>query len=601
MKNRLLQWVKLSSARGKLRNKLLFIYFVLIVLPLGLFTLYAYLRVRSVVQKQTFSAAQNAFDDTVMSVQQAFGRLDKVLDILTIDPLVYSMSSNDPLDYTYIRRLEDSNQFALTLEHLRVLSDIERIRLYVNNDYLYANTQSNILQVSQIRDSAWYDTTTQQSTRIWLAPVDFTDQSAAEQGWFSSVQVIYNPRSVKEPLAILRADADAQRIAQLVGGTSITENGLLLVLRDNEVLLCSGTAAPQELTSLVSQLPAADLGSWQLMEIHGKRYYAQCSALANPGWRMASLLPYNDVFRLSNELRTEMLVTVALVGAVAYLLAYAISKATLKRLALLTQTMQAVEQGNVAARLEPIGNDEIAQLMGGFSRMMDRVDGLMEEKLEQGRQIKNLELKALQAQINPHFLYNSLDLINCTAITHNVPQISRMVHALSRFYKLSLSRGREVIPLADETKHAQLYVELQNMRFDNRVQVEWVLDENAAHCQIIKIVLQPLIENAIIHGIFETPSKSGHLRVCTHREGSAIRILIEDDGAGMDEATRLANFSPTPLGGIAQTTGGYGVRNIHDRLRLAYGEAFGLFCESTPGEGTRVTVLIPAVEPPKQT
>ena len=254
-----------------------------------------------------------------------------------------------------------------------------------------------------------------------------------------------------------------------------------------------------------------------------------------------------------------------------------------------------VEQGDVRTRLHPEGNDEIAQLMGGFDQMMDRIDRLMEERVEYARQIKHLELKALQAQINPHFLYNSLDLINCTAISRNVPEISRMVRSLGQFYRASLSHGREVIPLADEIRHAQLYVDIQNMRFDNRVRVEWQLDEGAGQCQVIKIILQPLIENAMIHGIFEKPSKTGTIRVRTQRDGELLRITIEDDGAGMEEATRLANFSPTPSGN-RETEGGYGVRNICDRLRIVYGEPYGLFCESAPGEGTQVTVLLPAIE-----
>lgn len=123
-----------------------------------------------------------------------------------------------------------------------------------------------------------------------------------------------------------------------------------------------------------------------------------------------------------------------------------------------------------------------------------------------------------------------------------------MVNALGRFYRLSLSKGREVIPLSDELKHAQLYVEIQNLRFENRVSVRWALDPAAAQCRIIKIVLQPLIENAIIHGIFEKPSKCGRLAVAVRREPDGIRITIEDDGVGMDEATLLSNFSPAGAG-----------------------------------------------------
>ena len=593
MKIRRLRWPALE--RGKLKTKLLCVYFLLVVLPLGLFTLYSYFRIRSVAREQAFSAAQNAFDSSAASVQQALDKLDEVLDILTADPLVYAMASNDPEDFSYIKRLEDSDQLELTFQHLRKLSGVARIRLYVNNGYLYTSGRDSILQASGTADAGWYKTVTSGDRRGWFAPVDFTGEMEGEQAWFSAMRVIYNPRAVLEPLAILRADTDAAYIFQYFDAGPVVENGSLLLLRGNQVLCASAEGlTEEERTGLAGRLPVSG-GGWERVDWNGRRYYAQCRDLADTGWRIASILPAAGVFRLSRELRLEMLAVVLLLSGVAYLLAYAISQSTLNRVSLFARTMETVEQGDVRTRLHPEGNDEIAQLMGGFDQMMDRIDHLMEERVEYARQIKHLELKALQAQINPHFLYNSLDLINCTAISRNVPEISRMVRSLGQFHRASLSHGREVIPLADEIRHAQLYVDIQNMRFDNRVRVEWQLDEGAGQCQVIKIILQPLIENAMIHGIFEKPSKTGTIRVRTQRDGELLRITIEDDGAGMEEATRLANFSPTPSGN-RETEGGYGVRNICDRLRIVYGEPYGLFCESAPGEGMQVTVLLPAIE-----
>lgn len=388
--------------------------------------------------------------------------------------------------------------------------------------------------------------------------------------------------------------------------------GILLLLRENEILYhSSGSPAPKSFGTLAGLLPASDTGVWEPVQIEGEDYYVQCRALSMEGWRMVSLLPFNDIFRLSHELRSEMLIIVAILGVAAYLLAVALSKSTLNRIFLLAQTMRRVEQGDVDVRMALSGNDEISQLMGNFNQMMNRIDGLMEEKVLYGQQIKNLELKALQAQINPHFLYNSLDLINCTAISRNVPEISRMVKALGRFYRISLSGGNDRIPLADEIRHAQLYTDIQNMRFENRVQVDWRLDEAAGECLIVKITLQPLIENAIIHGILEKPSRKGRLRVTTARSKKRVTITIEDDGVGMDEETLRMNFSPAPrkdtdeMPGDAHVKsrdtddapGGYGVRNICERLRIAYGKPYGLSCISTPGKGATVTILIPAVTP----
>ena len=597
MKNKLLNWIARLSSFGKLRKRLLFIYFLLIVLPLGFFSLYSNFRVRNVVQNQTLSAAQNAFDDTYLAINRIWTQLDEVIDILATDPLVYAVASNDPNDFAYIQRLQDSDQVATTFEQLRILSGVDRIQLYVNNEYGYSNDQNNIVQINGISNSQWYQGATLTANRYWCSPLDFSDQSDNERGWFSSMQTIYNPRSLLEPLAIVRVDIDQSRLHNILDGTSITENGMLLIMRDHEILAASCSAdGIEDIDAIAQKIKPTTTPTWTQIKENGTKYYIQSRVLNASGWHVASILPAKDIYQPGNMLSTEMLLIVAVVTIVAYLMAYFLSRSTLDRLSMLTRTMQEVENGNTDVRMEPSGDDEIAQLIGSFNQMMDEMDALMEDKVEYGRQIKNLELKALQAQINPHFLYNSLDLINCTAISHNIPEISKMVNALSKFYRLSLSKGQEIISLRDEIKHVNLYLQIQNLRFDNRIQVMWDLDPEADDCQVIKIILQPLIENAVIHGIFEKPSKSGCLNISTRRSQDDIYITIQDDGVGMDEQTLTKNFTPSVPGEIADTTGGYGVRNIHDRIKLAYGERYGLSCTSTIGKGTTVTVHIPAID-----
>ena len=597
MKNKLLNWIARLSSFGKLRKRLLFIYFLLIVFPLGFFSLYSNFRVRNVVQNQTLSAAQNAFDDTYLAINRIWTQLDEVIDILATDPLVYAVASNDPNDFTYIQRLQDSDQVATTFEQLRILSGVDRIQLYVNNEYSYSNDQNNIIQINDISNSRWYQGVTLTANRYWCSPSDFSDQSGNERGWFSSMQTIYNPRSLLEPLAIVRVDIDQSRLHNILDGTSITENGMLLIMRDQEILASSCSAdGIEDINAIAPKIKPTATPTWTQIKENGTKYYIQSRVLNASGWHVASILPAKDIYQPGNMLSAEMVFFVLILTVIAYLMAYFMSRSALDRLSHLTQTMQAVENGNTDVRMEPSGDDEIAQLIGSFNQMMDEMDALMEDKVEYGRQIKNLELKALQAQINPHFLYNSLDLINCTAISHNIPEISKMVNALSKFYRLSLSKGQEIISLRDEIKHVNLYLQIQNLRFDNRIQVTWDLDPEADDCRVIKIILQPLIENAVIHGIFEKPSKSGWLNISTRRSQDDIYITIQDDGVGMDAQTLTKNFTPSVSGEIADTTGGYGVRNIHDRMKLAYGERYGLSCTSTIGKGTTVTVHIPAID-----
>ena len=604
MKNKIWKdgWKKIITD-SSLRSKLVWIYFVLIILPLGFFSFYAIRRLNELTREQTLSSIQKAFNNTSASVEDELNRLEGVLDILTMDSIIYRVSSYDTSDYTYMQRLEDSNQLATTFDHLKTLSGVSGIRLYVKNDYLYSNQQRDIIPDSEVKDSRWYQQLGEALSSSWYYPGDFEEPPESGHECFSAMRVIYNPRDIRQPLAVLRVDTQAQRLRQLISQPESTENGIFLLLREKEVLLSSsdtitpGSRIPETAAAVIGQEQNPGPNSWISLLAQNENSYLLYRSLPVEGWYMAVLLPYEDVYRLSRTLRLEMLMVVFIVGLLSYGIALAISRTTLSRLSLLAQTMHAVEQGDVTARITPVGKDEIGQLMGSFSRMMERIDGLLEEKVAYGREIKNLELKALQAQINPHFLYNSLDLISCTAIVHNVPEITRLVNALARFYKLSLSKGKEVISLGDELMHARLYIQIQNMRFDDRIHVVWNIDEELLDCQIIKIVLQPIIENAIIHGIFEKKEKTGTLSVTVCRCGECIRIVVSDDGIGMSPSSDRENFADTGPGGISQTTGGYGIRNINDRLHLAYGASYGLSCESTPGVGTTVTLLIPVVRP----
>lgn len=255
-----------------------------------------------------------------------------------------------------------------------------------------------------------------------------------------------------------------------------------------------------------------------------------------------------------------------------------------------------MEAGNFQIKLPHSGKDEIGEIIDSFSSMSRRMECMINERYEMGRAVKNAELCALQAQINPHFLYNSLDLINCIAIRENVPQITEMVSALVKFYKLTLNSGHEIVTLSQELLHVKTYVRIQNIRFVEKIRFSCNQPEWLTLYTIPKILLQPLVENAIIHGILESPTQTGSVSVLFSREMSdqgeeEIRICVEDDGVGIPPHILDKILKEDCL----HKGSGYGVKNVNERIQLFYGERFGLSYESTRPGGTKVNVRIPAV------
>ena len=213
MKNKLRAFGRSLLLDVGLRGKLLCIFFLLLVLPLGAFTLYGFHRINTVIEEQTYSAAQKAFEDTHTAVEDLLGRLTQVADILAMDPSLYALAASDPAGTSYIQRLEDRDRISTTFTYLRSMSGVDRVRLYVSNDYLYTNS-ADIVSLDSVRNSAWFSAFESGSAVGWFGPADFADQPEGERDWYSLMRLIYDPSHVQHPLAILRVDVAACRFCR---------------------------------------------------------------------------------------------------------------------------------------------------------------------------------------------------------------------------------------------------------------------------------------------------------------------------------------------------------------------------------------------------
>lgn len=592
MKNSILKKLRLLISDSSLRTKLILIFVVLLLLPSSAFTFYASGRIKTVVREQTFSAARKAFEETVTAMQSRIEKVSAVPDLLVYDERLYSIASTGEQTYSYVRQLENQRILSASFHQLEMLSEVSGIRLYVQNDYLYSNDNQHIFPMHNISETDWCKNLLEQGSQMWFTPLELAEDSAERQ--FSYMRVLYKPEALLTPLAILRIDLDATVMEEAIRYSTTTQNGMVFLLDNGKIALRNGSSDyTQTKQGFVDSLCALSSDEWVPVELDGKDYFAYSTILQPAPWQLVTVIPVSDISRVSTDLQRELMVVMALVAGIAFCLAIFLSNRLLQRIWQLTDAVQKVEDGNVDVQLQSNSKDEIGRLITHFNHMMGRIRQLLDEKVTYGIEIKNLELKALQAQINPHFLYNTLDTINCLALQENVPEISELVAALAGFYRISLSRGQDVIPIRDEIRHAQMYLRIQNSRFEDQVHVRWEINPQIEDMPIIKIVLQPIIENALIHGIFERADSCGNLFVRGRIDGQDIYISVTDDGVGMPSDVISANFKHETQE-ISRTSGGYGVRNINDRLKIAYGPKYGLSCESTVGVGTTVTIHIPA-------
>jgi two-component system sensor histidine kinase YesM len=246
--------------------------------------------------------------------------------------------------------------------------------------------------------------------------------------------------------------------------------------------------------------------------------------------------------------------------------------------------------------------DEITELGMSFNVMVGKIKELLDAKITEHENLKKAELRALQAQINPHFLYNTLDAIIWMAEARKTDKVVELVHELSRFFRISLSKGRDWITVREEVEHVVSYLAIQKMRYRDILDFKVEVPDNLFDGQILKLTLQPLVENALYHGI-KNKRNGGTITVRGRRlEGDLLQIRIEDDGIGMTQE-RLAEIRALldiDIDAANEVTGegGYGVNNVNQRIKLYYGQAYGLTIESEYMHGTSVSVVIPMQRAP---
>ena len=255
------------------------------------------------------------------------------------------------------------------------------------------------------------------------------------------------------------------------------------------------------------------------------------------------------------------------------------------RIKKLQYIMDTVEQGDFHVEISNNNDDEIGLLMDSFSKMIAKLNYLINEVYKSKIKEKEYEMTALQAQINPHFLYNTLSMINWKAIEAGQADISKITLSLSAFYRTSLNKGRDEIELNGEMQNIRSYLDIQLMLHDDGFDVEMDVDEGALKYTIPNLILQPLVENAIEHGIDIMTDGRGKIIVKCKEKGEFIELSVIDNGVGMTKEQADAI--------LTSDSKGYGVRNVNERIKLFYGAQYSLNVISEIGVGTEVLVRIP--------
>ena len=493
--------------------------------------------------------------------------------------------------------------FKNALQRLTTDSIVTDVRIYVDfPDDLkeldtYPNTENILAPLSQAKGTYWYGIFQgNRNAQEMFCPSFYLGsrekKNYGDMAYICPLSLYYHSTAYKAYLAVYYSD---DKLTSILSDNLSLEGSVSYIVNERDAIVATSDPSLSGIYQLdYDTIKASFMSSNNFIErnILDTKVYAGFYSISNTDWFMVTVLPSPPLIHESNRLMIQIALIYAVFLVLALIFANILAHSITGRLSSVIRQMQTVRHGPPTPMDSPSAHDEIGDLIDTYNYMTRKMDELMKTQAKAAEDLRIAEFNSLQAQINPHFLYNTMDMINWMALQGQTDEISHAVQSLSRFYKLTLSRKKGISTIARELEHVTIYVQLQNMRYHDSIELITDIPDELSEYQIPKLTLQPVVENSILHGILEKESKSGTIVITGWMENENVVLLVSDDGVGIPPeilSTILSGNGNSQSGGT-----NIAVYNTHRRLQILYGNDYGLTYSSKPGEGTEVEIRFPA-------
>ncbi|UJF32564.1 sensor histidine kinase [Paenibacillus hexagrammi] len=579
---------------SSLRTKLIAMFVLLTILPLIGVGVISYQKSYTTVSEHSIASTQVTTDQLQRDIDILFQDTKKFLEIGKNNSVLHFLLTQSE---TYEDAKDILKMFQVYRETYKFSDSIINISI-VNMYGKGISEKKGVFQAESImmKNPHFLSLLNNPDETLIIPPVsssiyDRLDQTEVKGHQLISLAAVIEQRVTHEVIGFIMIDLDASVVESFLNHTKIGETGYLYVTDDkgHPIFL------PQHVTDpkMYATIPVMQQqkGSFIDRSTSPERFIVFSTSQLT-GWKIIGDAPLKEVMRDANEIKYLILISVGFSILCTIALYYFITSQVIRPIQYLKHKMRQAASGNLEAKVKNNrSEDEISDLGSSFNSMLEQIRMLLAHSIREQEEIKKAELRTLQAQINPHFLYNTLDSIVWMAEAKKSEQVIDLVKALSHFFRITLSKGKDWIMLKDEIEHVRNYLTIQKMRYSDILDFELYIDEAIFTYRILKLTLQPIVENALYHGIKNKRRKG--LITITGGFSPEGHILLEviDNGIGMtpEQVLHLRSILEQDV----QADSGFGIKNVHKRIRLYYGEPYGVAIESEYGHGTQITITIP--------
>lgn len=591
-----ISYLTLRYKNCSMRVKLFASFFLLIFIPIIVLTVFAAYRSTAIIQEQSMEIARLYLQQTENEMESELYKIATVSSSVAQTAEVHEVLEKQNTGISFSEEYDDMNELYKTIESTRALQNLYQIRLFISDSFTHSRSNYITYPLSSVSDTDWYHQLVEQyQTQTLLPPSIFQPPLSEPQEVLSVVTLIRSRKDITRILGVVSVDVLKSDLIDILQRNNYAEQSAAYLVDENLNIVCGANSTfPVSEADLAAQLQQMrdTFGASSGVSTAGNAVYG-LSAPIFDGWRIFTVASMGNLLSPVLDLRDQMILLTVIISIIAFCLSYLYARYSTRRIKTLAEQVRRVENGDLSVSCIVDSEDEIGELQNSFNFMVRRISLLVDERYNLGKNLKDMELRALQAQINPHFLYNTLDMIAWKAMASGNQETVDIVVKLARFYRLSLSNGSDFLPLSDEVEHVRLFVELTNLCRSRNVQLITEVAPNIADYPIMKLILQPIVENSLFHGLYELSDREGIIRLTAEQIGSYVQIQIADNGVGI-EKSKLAELLAKKERPVVNTKrGGYGIGNILERLRIYYDDRFTFQIESAILTGTTVTIRIP--------
>lgn len=593
------KWFQLNN--WSIRYKFIFHFLLISILPALCIGLLMALTVNGVVEKQVNGNTMQLIDHVNQSLDSHAGNIQNISYFISMNSGIQSFLKEG---YPAISGNDEQYELSKFLQSFTTLySEIAGI-MVVRADGDYFSNEMYAKSSRSLTEESWYAKAVEAKGIFTMIGHPY-NRNVTTHANYKDSEVVSVVRAIQDPdtqrtEGVVLIDLKLRVIAETVRDVRLGKTGFLMVINDNGEMIY----APQSsrIGSIDMELLGREPSGMLTHSVNGQELQLIYQKSDFTNWTTVGVFDRRDSAQEIRDINLYLVFfvfVVCMLGiAASYYLSHSISRPILQ----LSSFMRKVEEGNMSIRIPEEREDEVGLLGRSFNKMLTQIARLLSQVWEEQRLKREAELRSLQAHIQPHFLYNTLDTIQWLARKDGAQEAAEVVEALSKLFRIGLSKGQEVIPLAEEFEHIRSYLKIQKTRYKEKLNYSIEVDDSCANLFVQKLILQPVVENAIYHGIKERRGPGMIAIRALVREGM-LELVIEDDGVGMTEA-RLAALRETleaVTAGAAEerqpkgAPASYGLRNVQERIRLSFGKPYGIEIDSKEKSGTVVKICHPVI------